>query len=332
MSFYGKSRKAINAADREEYKELHACAARGSESQLLRALAKSNSSVNQTTSTHQLTPLNIAVIRGHTECIPILLNAGAQFLEKNPSLCIAIRLKKAKIALMLIKEMQKRDPSAIKQLESGGHYPLVIAARTGSTTVAAALIEAKADKHNGPVLRESPILTASRNGSTKIVLLLLQHAPSLLNIKDFNGATPLYHATYLGREKTVRALLDAKATFTWELPKASPLKMSINREKYAITGLLLSQFIEKKIPLHKLEMDKLETLFPQLSLAERLTHFFTRAEPPPVVEPLKYLQTPSTLLFTIDRTDILFPGARKIVGEYAKPSNLEELTPYLTKR
>ncbi len=176
------------------------------------------------------------------------------------------------------------------------------------------------------------MLTAARNGQTQIIRLLLHLKPTLLDQKDFNKATPLYHAAYRGREETVRALLDAKATFTGGGPKISPLKMTLNRQQHVIAGLLLSVYIEKSIPLKAIETQTLIKHLPEPSLIQKVSQWFVSPKTPPAVaEPLKHLQTPRTLLSALNQTDILLPGLRKIVGEYAKPSNLQELTPYLTK-
>jgi ankyrin repeat protein len=172
--------------------------------QILQYLLKKGASVNHM-HTNGLTPLFVAIMRGHTNCAQQLIQHKPTDLtfkmsDKSTALHFACHLNHPLIIDALIEQAQLNrsiDETAIRR----DHYTAlhILASNGDDTTI---------KKHKSFLLKcikiktmteFLPIHLAAINGHIGILDILIKEAPELLNKKDMYGDTPLMGAIKRGQ-------------------------------------------------------------------------------------------------------------------------------------
>lgn len=119
------------------------------------------------------TPIYIAARNGHTNCVCVLINAGAD----------------------------------INVITEGHGTPLYIASENGHAATVELLLKRGADIILSHLNGFSSLHMASQNGHHEVIESLCEHYSSNINEYLQNGCTPLYMATSNGHSKSVETLL-----------------------------------------------------------------------------------------------------------------------------
>lgn len=168
--------------------------------QELRRLIDDGYNVNAS-STYRMTPLLWAAGLGRTDCVRLLLQAGADTsLPGSDSRTALIRAAGYGHAgcLQLLLTAPGINPN---QCDEDGETPLGHAAYAGHTECVRKLLKAPGIEVNkANMLGETPLFLAAMQGNTSCVKVLLEHPAINPRIKDKNGKTPLQIATSSGYE------------------------------------------------------------------------------------------------------------------------------------
>ena len=136
------------------------------------------------------TPLFTAIIKGHEQVSEQLIISGADLEARNKHqqtpFCIASSLGNIKIVQLLL----ERKPN-VEAKDEDENTPLITAIQQRHQQVAKHLIISGADLEARNNREETPLHCASYWGNIKIVQLLLEKNPNLLEAKDEDGNTPL---------------------------------------------------------------------------------------------------------------------------------------------
>jgi ankyrin repeat protein len=155
-----------------------------------------------------MTALRHAAHLGHTECVRLLLESGAQ-----PDL----HTKRGTTALHLA--VEQRHAAAAEALLVGG------ASSTAAT------------KKGG----QTALMLAAQAGDSEIVALLLAHRASA-DQRNMNNATALFYAAGAGHLEAVRTLLAVGAEADWlDASGASPLMAAVGGGHKAVATALLEE-------------------------------------------------------------------------------------------
>lgn len=119
------------------------------------------------------TPLHLSAFFGSTECIPVLLNAGAKLNErsKNPMENMPLHAAAAGRNLEIVRALVERG-ALVNARQHGGWTPLHAAAQNGDDATAELLIGAGADVQARAENNQSPLDLALINGRQRMVQIL----------------------------------------------------------------------------------------------------------------------------------------------------------------
>jgi ankyrin repeat protein len=202
--------------------------------QTLRDLLESDKSqVLEARSRKSLTPLHLAALRGRTECVRLLLQAGAATRARTGDLRTALHLaSRVEIATLIaggdaIEPERKiyvaaatgdavslaellAAPGAAMQRDECGYTPAHFAAHSGSHACLELLLSGGANLEAKTRSGCTPLHLAASNGHDKCVEVLLRaHADK--DAQESDGETPLYTAAQNGHEKCAILLLGVGA-------------------------------------------------------------------------------------------------------------------------
>ncbi|MEX2186605.1 MAG: ankyrin repeat domain-containing protein [Pirellulales bacterium] len=154
------------------------------------------------------TPISVAVGRGDTTAVKLLLAAGADANlvvgDGQPPLLAAI---------------ERTDAETVSALIAGGadvngagwsQTPLVLSTKKGSLPLVTLLLDRQADPNAKTPAGDTPLMLAASYGRDEIADALVE-AGADVNAADANGMTPLMYALDLVRPAIVKMLLDKGA-------------------------------------------------------------------------------------------------------------------------
>lgn len=232
------------------------------------------------------TPIAVAVARGDTTAIKLLLAAGADAnlapADADPPLLVAI---------------ERTDADTVTALLAGGadvnrgdasQTPLMLAARKGSLPLVKLLLEHEADPNVKASEGDTPLMLAARYGREEIVAALVE-AGSDVNAADDNGMTPLMHALELPRPGILKLLLEKGADpLARRQDGDSPLLIALTKNQWANYRTLDAVAGEAKPRLPGDEGPIPWKYLSELSPSEPPT----TAKPPPAPPTVKEIDTP----------------------------------------
>jgi ankyrin repeat protein len=156
------------------------------------------------------TPLQVAVIRGHTDVVQLLLEHGADTSAAFEGETPLHRTKDEAIALLLFQH--GADVSARNNL---GQTPLHRAAFNGHEAVVKVLLENGSDVSVRDNDGDSPLHMAAFQGREGLVKVLLENGADV-NEMPFRGMTALHWAAVQGYVQLVRVLIEHRANILVE--------------------------------------------------------------------------------------------------------------------
>lgn len=184
---------------------LHTLCWSNSSEEVRNLLSSDKSAVNQPLD-DGLLPIHIASHSGAAECIPLLLEAGADVNAKLPQgstpLYIASRNSHAKCVQELLKapRLHRVPDSAVCTAASNGALDVIKVLLADERTN----VNAKTDE------RVSALFLATIQGHLDVVKALIE-AGADVNLRTEDGRTPLHASAYRGHADVTEALLNASA-------------------------------------------------------------------------------------------------------------------------
>jgi len=169
-----------------------------------RILVRTRANIEVTDNTIGMRALMFAATQDHTECVRVLLDAGAEVDAYGGNEWTALFLAKPASAKLLIDA--KAD---IETRDAEGDCGLHQAATYGRLESMQVLLDAGADIEARSEGDETPLLRAARQGNLACVQMLLDHGADL-NAKTDNF-TALMVAISEGHAECARLLIDARA-------------------------------------------------------------------------------------------------------------------------
>ncbi len=177
------------------------------------------------------TPLVRAIQNGHTECATLLTNANG--LDYQPWTPLTLG-----VARHDIEDIHRfiGTGNDVNEICQEGYTPLQLAAMLGYTDVMQILLDAGADVDNADEFEHTPLFEAVYHGRIECVHLLLKHGAHA------SGATsliPLHIAAERGRAACLRALLQAGADVNQSNESGTPLHQAVFFNQKELVIILL---------------------------------------------------------------------------------------------
>ena len=181
-------------AKNEEGTPLHCAAIRGN-TELVRLLLVKGAKLEARDQYNRETPLLVASRHGYEQVVEQFIISGADLDARNERQQTALhvvsynsgRTGNAKIVQLLL----ERNPKLLEAKDQDGDTPLYPAIEEKHEQVVKQLIASGANLDTRNNSEQTPLHIASQDGSTKIIQLLLERNPNLLEAKDVCGNTPL---------------------------------------------------------------------------------------------------------------------------------------------
>jgi ankyrin repeat protein len=209
------------------------------------------------TSPHQ-TALHYACIRGHTEIVELLCEAGAWIFNPNclgeSPLHLAAYYRHKDIVEYLIKQPQvTHDFLDMQECESGG-TPLHYASAVGDVEIVKLLCGAGASIQINTYNKETPLTAAVKNNHTDVAQFIIEHpqaTPEFLNTKEeqpadgtveIEGGNPLHYASWKGNLAIVEMLVAAGASIDISSDGGdTPIQLAASENYASIVEYLITQ-------------------------------------------------------------------------------------------
>ena len=180
-------------AKNKEGTALHCAVIRGN-LELIRLLLVKGAKLEARDQYNRETPLLRATRHGYEQVVEELIISGANIDAKNKRQQTALhvvsysgKIENTKLVQLLL----ERNPNLLEAKDSIGDTPLYPAIEEKHEQVVKQLIICGANLDTRNNSKQTPLHIASQDGSTKIIQILLERRPNLLEAKDMFGNTPL---------------------------------------------------------------------------------------------------------------------------------------------
>ena len=157
------------------------------------------------------TPLFHAIICGHKQVVEQLFISGADLEARNKRQKTPLHLESYMGNPKSVQLILERKPNLLEAKDEDGENPLFTAIRHQHEQVAEQLIISGADLEARNKYQENLLHCASSRGNIKIVKLLLEKNPDLLQAKDEDGNTPYNIAEKFEEYEVLTLLQNASA-------------------------------------------------------------------------------------------------------------------------
>lgn len=176
--------------------------------ELVKLLIKKGSPVNYK-SKHDITALGVAVMNNKAEMAQLLIDNGALLNVYGKTISVPLILAKdnPEILKILLKAGANPDSKDV----SHGRSILYHAVKYNDIETLKIMIDAKADVNTHDRFQEYPLRIAVENNNYEIIKLLIKNNALLNTQKEYDGSTPLLHATKSGYTDIVKLLIHAGA-------------------------------------------------------------------------------------------------------------------------
>ena len=150
------------------------------------------------------TPLHVAAVKGHTEVVKLLLEAGADknaaVLNGRAALHLGAMKGHSEVVKLLLEAGADKDATSF-----AGMTALHLAAVFGCLEVAKLLLEAGAEKNAATDPGKTPLHLSVENGRTEVVKLLLA-AGADQNLANLKGEKPIDRAIFRRHHEVINLL------------------------------------------------------------------------------------------------------------------------------
>jgi ankyrin repeat protein len=153
------------------------------------------------------TPSYIACKNGHTECLSLLINHGAQLDEANnegitPAYTACCNGHTECLSLLI------NHGAQLNKASNTGHTPAYMACQNGHVKILHLLIQHGADLSLADRHGTSPSHIASAFGRVKMLALIMKVNADLINYRDNQGCTPLLYVRQFGHDDAAEWLIE----------------------------------------------------------------------------------------------------------------------------
>ena len=206
----------IEIGDNEGWAPLHFAASNDC-LEIINLLLSSGCDINKKTTVEGYTPLYVACQQGYPAVVERLLQAGADWKEKDNEgwavLHCACQKNKKEIVKVLIDKVlgrQKDLKAFVQEMTNEGVTAAYIAAQNGFDDILQLLLPYCDLLNSFECEGSSPIHVASQSGHTKVVETLLKHCPDLIDIeaKNETGWSAIHFACQENRVDVLKVLVD----------------------------------------------------------------------------------------------------------------------------
>ena len=211
-----------DAKDINSYTPLHIAAVHG----LLDTVASFRGQMDELTADGK-TALHLAVEKGHSLMIPVLLRQGAK-LEAGAKSNVGTALHVASVkGFSHIAETILTFGGNPNAEDAMKRSPLHLAASNGHERIIKQLLEAGGDSRAMDVTGSSPLHFAAASGHCGTIDKLINSAKMLVSLADYSGLTPLHKAAARGNLESIEILLNDRADIDAVSDEGSPLHYAI---------------------------------------------------------------------------------------------------------
>ncbi|TGO66537.1 hypothetical protein BOTNAR_0059g00190 [Botryotinia narcissicola] len=198
-------------------------------------LLEKSTDMNFTGKAHNTSPLQLAVICGHTNIVKLLLEKGAE-PDYQSSHMIPLMTASSEGQLSIV-ELLLEYGAKIDCRDSSNETPLMVAIHKGYLDMVKLLLErgAKVDYKSG---YRTPLAIASSEGHLNIVELLLEYGAEI-DRRDSSDETPLMIAIHKGYLDMVKLLLERGAKVDYKSDCRTLLAIASSEGQLNIVKLLL---------------------------------------------------------------------------------------------
>ncbi len=237
VSYLLEKGTAVDAVSNDNITALHYAAEQG-HTECLKLLLAAGASPNTAANDAEATPLGAAATQGHIECVRLLLEAGAD--------TAAAKHKKLSPLMQAIES----GNNACVELLLSATPDLLADTQTGYTTLMATaslptpdllnmLLAQGADANTRALSGKTALLQAAQHGRAENMRLLLEHGAQV-NTQDNDGDTPLLMTTLHGNTECTKLLLAHGADVTIaNKAKFTPLMQAARNGNTECVKLLL---------------------------------------------------------------------------------------------
>ena len=178
----------------------------------VKVLLKAGGNVNQARTTNGCTPLFIASQHGNVDTVKVLIKAGANVDHALTTTGVSpLFIASSRGNIDTLKVLIKAGSNVNQAKTTDGASPLYVASQKGNVDLVEVLLEAGGNVNQHTHKNTTPLNTASNNGHTEIVRLLLQQTNIDLNKQDKWNTTALGRATLKNHTEIIQLLKNAGA-------------------------------------------------------------------------------------------------------------------------
>ncbi|GLC37622.1 hypothetical protein PLESTB_001667000 [Pleodorina starrii] len=194
------------------------------------------------------TPLCIAVLNHHTECVWTLVKAGVDINLALKDGATPLYLASEKGFLDCLEVLLEAKANTELGMESGA-TPMYIASQNNHPECIKVLLKAGANKNAARRDRATPLYIASERGHVDVVNILLE-AGANMECTFQSGATPIYVAAQNNRVEVVKALIAKKANKLIKLRGGyTPVHSASLAGHVDVVKALVEAGVDKNLPL-----------------------------------------------------------------------------------
>ncbi|XP_038823990.1 ankyrin repeat and SOCS box protein 2-like [Salvelinus namaycush] len=246
--------KSLFVPNEDGWISLHEAAYYGQE-ECLKIILRAHPGIVNTCGTCNQTPLLLAAIFHHVNCVECLLDRGANPNIANNDGETPLLKACGKPNAEIVDHLLKYGASVHKACVQGV-TPLHEAAGHDNVEICQMLLDAGAKLNTANIYGIDPFFMAAQNGRVEVLSFLISKGVDM-NCQACDGATPLYEASKNGHKEVVELLLSQKADANRTTKSGLvPLHVAVQKGHFDIVSMLIPATSKAKVqcsgisPLH----------------------------------------------------------------------------------
>ncbi|CDQ67033.1 unnamed protein product [Oncorhynchus mykiss] len=246
--------KSLFVPNEDGWISLHEAAYYGQE-ECLKIILRAHPGIVNTCGTCNQTPLLLAAIFQHVNCVECLLDRGANPNIANNDGETPLLKACGKPNTEIVDHLLKYGASVHKACVQGV-TPLHEAAGHDNVEICQMLLDAGAKLNAANIYGMDPFFTAAQNGRVEVLSFLISKGVDM-NCQACDGATPLYESSKNGHKEVVELLLSQKADANRTTKSGLlPLHVAVQKGHFDIVSMLIPATSKAKVqcsgisPLH----------------------------------------------------------------------------------